>query len=305
MAKKSDYTISDIYQGGYSSLDPSSEEFFTGYHSPAGKLGAPTKPDTANQIQHVNQLLNQGIIPIEVGALQPEVFDQIPKQHFKEINRMAKLTGAEISLHAPLIEPSGIDPEQKRPWDKSYRELAEKQLKEVVERSSEMDDKGGVPITIHCSGIPGTEFIMTPEGKKIERLVAINRETGKMAPLEEEKKFYPGEDLKKGEIYTPEKNLEMINNTEWLNNLTNIETYNKQAEEVMQGALATLAPLISEYEKGEPIEGITPQQGGALQQLEKSNIFIRNLEAGFNSLFSKAYEYGNKETKEELKKISE
>ena len=167
------YKIDNIYQGGYSSLNPSYGSVFTGYHASSGELGAPTKPDTANQIQQVNQLLNQGIIPIEVGALQPEVFDQIPKQHFKEINRMAKLTGAKISLHAPLIEPSGIDPEQRRPWDESYRELAERQLTDAVERSLDMSDKERIPITIHGSNIPGSEFKMIhkKEGDKGEKVI--------------------------------------------------------------------------------------------------------------------------------------
>ena len=170
-------TTSNIYQGGYSSLSPSYGDLFTGYRVNASELGMALDPRTANQIQQVNNALNQGIVPIEVGVLDPQVFDQIPKQHFKEINRMAKLTGAKVSVHAPLIEPSGIDPEQRRPWDESYRELAERQLSDVVEKSIEIDDKGGMPITIHCSGIPGTEYKMTDDGKKVERLVAINKET--------------------------------------------------------------------------------------------------------------------------------
>ena len=106
--KKEDYIIEDIYQGGYSSLSPSYGNIFTGYRVAASEVGAPTKPDTANQIQQINQLLNQGIVPIEVITLDPKVFDQIPKQHFKEINRMSKLTGAKISVHVPMIEPSGM-----------------------------------------------------------------------------------------------------------------------------------------------------------------------------------------------------
>src|SRR3989338_7075165 len=110
MAKAGDYKISDIYHGGYSGLSPSYGDFFTGYHVPSSHLGASTNPTTANQIQEINNLLNQGIVPIEVGAIQPEIFDQIPKQYFKEMGRMAKLTGAKISVHAPIsgFEPSGI-----------------------------------------------------------------------------------------------------------------------------------------------------------------------------------------------------
>ncbi len=105
-----DYTIKDIYQGGISSLNPNESYggMFTGYNIAAGELGAPAKADTANQIQQVSQRLNEGIIPIEVGALDSRVFDQIPIQHFKEINRMAKLAGGKVTLHAPIVEPTGI-----------------------------------------------------------------------------------------------------------------------------------------------------------------------------------------------------
>ena len=98
MVKKGDYTIENFYQGGYSSLDSNKaySTQFIGYRIKPSELGAPTKPDTANQIQQVKQLLNQGIIPIEVGALSTEIFSQIPKQHFKEIDRLAKLTGEVI-----------------------------------------------------------------------------------------------------------------------------------------------------------------------------------------------------------------
>ena len=110
MVEKED-KVNALYKGGYSTLDPetySPSGIYTGYRLHSGELGAPTKADTANQIAQVNMLLNQGLIPIEVGALNPEVFDAIPKEHFKEINRMAKLTGAYISVHAPIIEASGI-----------------------------------------------------------------------------------------------------------------------------------------------------------------------------------------------------
>ena len=97
---------SNIYSGGGYSLDEDSGNF-SGYRVPSGKLGAPLKPDTAAQIVEASAMLNQGIKPIEVGVLDPNVFEQIPKQHFKEINRLMKITGATASLHAPLVEASG------------------------------------------------------------------------------------------------------------------------------------------------------------------------------------------------------
>jgi len=81
-----DYTIKDIYQGAASSLNPgtSYESLFTGYSIAAGELGAPAKADTANQIQQVSSLLNQGIVPIEVGALDPRVLIKFPNNILKK-----------------------------------------------------------------------------------------------------------------------------------------------------------------------------------------------------------------------------
>ena len=99
-------------------------EIFTGYRIPAGQLGATTSVQTANQIREVSNLLNQGIKAVEVSMIQPEVFEMIPDQHLKEINRLSKLTGTETSLHAPIIDPSGFT---QQGWDEVYREEAENQ----------------------------------------------------------------------------------------------------------------------------------------------------------------------------------
>ena len=41
---KEDYTIGEIYHGGYSSLSPSNGDTFTGYRTSAGSLGLTTDP---------------------------------------------------------------------------------------------------------------------------------------------------------------------------------------------------------------------------------------------------------------------
>ena len=152
MAEKGDYRINNFYQGGYSSLnseDYSPTGIYTGFKLPASRLGAPTKADSANQLAQINMLLNQGIIPIEVGVMDPNVFDAIPKEHFKDMNRMAKLTGADISVHAPIIEPSGMG---EQGWNEAARVLAEKQIKSVIDRTAPLNERGGMSINFHGSG---------------------------------------------------------------------------------------------------------------------------------------------------------
>jgi hypothetical protein len=297
--EKGDYTVENVYQGGYSSLDPSHGEYFSGYRIPVNELGAPTKPDTANQIQEVNKLLNQGIVPIEIGAIQPEIFDQIPKQHFKEINRMAKLTGAKISIHAPIVEPSGIT---EQGFSESNRELIERQLNDVVEKSIEVDNKGGMPITIHSSGgLPGTEYNMTPEGKKIDTLVVINQENGKRGGLPEETSHIP--EIKEKQIISPEKHLDQMNKSQWVNSLINMEESKQQADNAMKEPFVILAPILKDYKKGDKLE-LTQQQELAIQKLQRGELFLKNTESAFNSMYDQAYKFSNESEKKKLNEIS-
>jgi len=302
--EKGDYTISDIYQGGYSSLKPNYGDIFTGYRVDARNLGMSTDARTANVLKEVSENLSAGAKTVELTQVSPEVFDAIPKDQLKEINRLSKLVGADVSVHAPIMEPSGIS---QQGFSNIEREATERQMNSAVERSHEISPDGNVPVTFHSSAIiPSTQYKMTPEGKKIERLIVINQETGKMAPIEEEAKHYPGIiELEKGKIYTPKEELDALNNTEWINSITNLEFYKKEADEAMQGALIPLAPLLTESEQGKPIEITTPQQKAAMNQLQRAEIFLNNVETSFNSLYNKAYKYSDEKSKEKLKEISD
>lgn len=60
MAKEGGYTIENIYQGGYSTLDPNKaySNTFTGYRTNVGSLGLTTNPQTANQLKEVSDKLS-------------------------------------------------------------------------------------------------------------------------------------------------------------------------------------------------------------------------------------------------------
>jgi len=68
---------------------------------------------------------------------------------------LTKLTNADITLHAPIIEPSGFT--QQGGWSEQNRELAERQLTNTVIRAHTLSPDKPMPITMHASGIPGTE----------------------------------------------------------------------------------------------------------------------------------------------------
>ena len=84
--KSGDYEIKNIYQGGYSSLDPSSSGYsnsFTGYRTNAGDVGLAIDARTANVVQEISTKLSSGTKNIELTQVFPEVFNAIPKQQFK------------------------------------------------------------------------------------------------------------------------------------------------------------------------------------------------------------------------------
>jgi hypothetical protein len=304
MGKEGKYIIGDLYQGGYSSLKHNSGETFTGYHLPAGSIGAPTKPDTANQIQQINQLINQGIIPIEAGVLSPEIFDQIPKQHFKEIGRMAGVTGAKLSVHAPLIEPSGIDPEGRRPWDNTYRTMAETQLNDMVEKVHDIKSQEPIPITIHSSGLPGTEYAMGKGGKEVGRIIAINKESGKLIPLEKEERYLPGGDLTKLEKVNAKEELKMLNDSEWRNSLSQVIYYKENADRILSEVKPYFHYIEDKKSKGEEIDK-SVIDSEAMKRAENARLYLEDAHKYLNGLFSKAYKYGNEEEKKHLMEVSD
>jgi len=128
--EKGDYTINNFYQGGYSSFSPSYGDVFTGYHVDAGSLGLTTDPRTANIIKDANIKFASGIKQIELALISPEIFDSIPKDQLKEIHRMSKLTGAEVSVHGPVIDTTGMSREG---FSELNREASERRIIDVFQ----------------------------------------------------------------------------------------------------------------------------------------------------------------------------
>ncbi len=307
--KKGEYNINPIYQGSYSTMDPGKSSYgkdiFTGYNVSSSKIGAPTKPDTANQIQHVTQLLNQGIVPIEVGAIKPEIFDQIPKHHFKEINRMSKLTGADISVHSPIVEPSGID---KQGYDEGQRKQAEEQLSSVVDKAVEMSDKPGMNVTIHGAGsIPGVEYIKEDGKKKKNKFYAVNKETGEIRHLlKDEKKFYPStKDWEKGTDISPERQLKMLNDTEWDNKISQLVHFKERADEIISRNIdrvpkEVMKEIIMGRRKRKYLKG--PERE-SYDHLRNAQHYLSDAQQNISGLFNKAYQFADSE--EDKKRLRE
>lgn len=309
-----------FYSGGYSSLSPSYGNFI-GYRLNAATLGAPMNPQSANQISEVMARIREGMKNVEIGAISPDVFDQIPKEQFKEIAALTKLTGVKASMHAPIIDPAGFG---ERGYEGDYaREDAERRLFDAIKRSHDLDPEGNVPVAVHSTaGIPGNEYRpdkdIEPgeEGRfREQKLIAIDQESHEMTGLKEERKYYLSttkEDFEKGgTLRDVRTDLDMINETDWDNKLNNIVFYKKQADEVLTNLQTSggsdLAKVDFSKFKGKSKKEIGETLGpykSELNSVSKSEAFLQNIHQNFTGIFHRAFKYGTDEQKEELKKLA-
>ncbi len=291
-----------LYPGATYFLDPSYN--FLGYRVPTGEIGGTTSIQTANQLKEVSKLLNQGMKVTEVSVIHPEVFEMMPKDHLKEILRLNKLTGAESTMHAPLIEPSGVT---EQGWSEENQRIAEEQIQNIVNRSHELNPKGNIPVTIHASNLPGTEMIPEKEkgeGPEMGRMVIIDQETGRPTALERQEVFYPettefkpGE-KPRGEIFKPEGRVEMVNYNQWRKAITDLDFYKKEADEMILKEEPNLFPYFGKLEKGEEItreeyEHYNP----SIEKIDRAGRWLQNVKLSFQHLFERAAKYGELDKK--------
>ena len=287
---KGDYHVSDIYQGGYSSLKPSYGDVFTGYRINAGSLGLTTDPRSANVLQEASSKLATGVKQIEISAVQPEVFESIPKQQLKEINRLSKLTGVDISVHGPIVEASGLT---KDGFTESNRKSAERQMASAVERSHEINPDGNIPVTFHSSAmLPGQ---ISEKGKAAEEILAINKDTGGISriPLKE-MKYFPGEEV------NAESEIKKINEDSWLQGISHL-SYNSQRADELIDAYGPTA-IASEADKKQGRE-ITSKQNTAIHAFNVANSFLNDAYREFKGLYESAY--GNATTEKDKEILRE
>jgi len=303
MANKGEYTINNLYQGGYSSLSPNYGDIFTGYSVSAGDLGITTDPRSANILKEVSSKLAGGSKKVELALVSPEIFDSIPKQYLKEVHRLGKLTGVDMSVHGPVMDSAGMS---QQGFSETDRESAERRMADVLERSHEVDPRGNIPVTFHSAeGIPGTQWEMTPEGRKTKRLIAVNRESGKMLPLEAETRYYPGEDLTKVTPSPPKEELEIANYSEWTNSLDQSFFNKERADEILQENEVQIAHVLDGLNSGRyKLESLNPTQRRAYNNVVAAENYLQDVHKNINNLFSKAYKYGTPEQKRQLMNIS-
>ena len=302
-----DNDIRDIYQGGYSSLEPNYGELFSGYGTSAELLGTPTAPpgQQGDLPTQLTKSISTGQKVVELSLLNPEIVDTIFKPHLEEIKRIAKLAGVDLSVHGPLLEASGAT---ESGYDKQQREIAEKQIFNALERSHDLDAKGNISVTFHTTnGAPGV--IWKKEKGRDERQIVmplVDQETGKITVAREEERYSP---IKGGEkkTYNVQEQLEVMNETKWGDSLSQIEFQREHADKILQEIHPILIGRYLEFRdkqiKGEKMD-FSPEEFGEMKKIISAEEHIHEGQRTANNLFDKAYKYGTDEEKRKLVGIS-
>ena len=329
-----------FYGGGASSLSPDYGDSYVGFRMSAAQMGFPGSPQTANQLGETVNALKQGVKAFEVSMLMPDVTEAIPKQHFKEMRALMKLSGVKPSVHGPMVDAAGFN--EKGTWENEIgRADNERRMFDTLEKARILDPKGSVPVVFHsAAGVPGTEWRPGKEELGEDKFVmekgaAINQETGQAIALKREYKFRPGSDPTKsyirdergrkieveggpkGVLFSAEDSVDSANLNEWETKLTEIAQLNKHAEEIIgasplnlaeyQNAVITSDKQLVDVETNEKLPNIEEGSDAynAYNQIRKAGIFLENAELSFKGAFHQAYKYGTDEQKKNLREMSE
>lgn len=299
-----DYSIKDIYQGGYSSLSPKYNSSFGNYKIDIKTFGMTTDPRTANIIQEASNKLNTGARHIEISAIGPAEFESIPKQQFEELRRLGKIIGTTASVHGPIIELSGLTQQQ---FSNANREGAERQMLSAVEKAHMINPDGNISVTFHSSAVslPGRS---SQKGVDPENTLIINKDTGSIHTIPLKERTFPGEVKKrdpKQEIYT-------LNKSQWTENLRQLEYRSELGRDAIERSAIT--NLLAESEKINKKE-LTKEEENMQYLFGRGANYIKSSYNELKELFDVAYHNSSelernkiknfyKEIEKDVKKIS-
>jgi sugar phosphate isomerase/epimerase len=332
---KEEYKKINFYAGADYGLDPNfADEYSTGiapgtYGFKTGQFGITTDPRTSAQLREVTSKLNTGAKVIEVEGLQVSELESIPKQHFKEINRLKKLVGADLTFHGPVIEPTGVS---RQGWEEHQREQAERQMWSAVEKAHELEPKGNIVVTFHSSnGLPDpqTRIIDEKTGKEqIKEFWVVDEKTGNFSNAILKPDYFKGEEA----FDSMDKQVKAINNAidkqnkdDWYRRLQGVSFHANQGSQIVDEILRekdiedvnkklneegkTWAILYKDYLGGVDIKEQFPGPTGkiaehVIKKLSHGDIYLRDAYQDLQTLFNQSYETAlRNNNKEDLEKL--
>lgn len=312
-----------FYEGANYGFDPEYGGTSQAYSASSG-IGLTTDPRTANQLKVASEKLNTGAKAVEISAVSPDVFESIPKEHFKELNRLRKLMGnnVELTLHAPIVEPTGLT---RRGWDEFERVQAERQMFDAVSKAHSLNPEGNVVTTFHASaaGIPGELKVWEEkevEGVKkkvpvVKEAYVIDERTGSLSALPMKPSYFEG-----GAEIIPQEEIKKLNNSNWYKNLQHlnysaehgasiIEATRLQGpqekKEQIENANKDFARIYKDYAQGKTeeadakmnemikkypeIEKIKDISANKMQAMLHGDLYLRDAYANLRELYDQAY----------------
>ncbi|VVB82994.1 Uncharacterised protein [uncultured archaeon] len=283
-----DYTISDIYQGGDSSLAPKYGNIFTNYRVNPATFGMTTDPRTANILKDASTKFNTGMKHIEISAVTPDVFESIPNQHLEEMNRLAKLTGATVSVHGPILEPSGIS---KEGFSESNREAIERQMISAVQRSHLVSPDGSIPVTFHSSAALPDEIAQ--KGKQPEGVVVIRPEDGKFGVIPLKERTFPGEE----KIKDAKIEIDRHNSEQWMQEIEQLGQRMRIAGDELSKPALTAA--LAEIEKKEG-RSLTEDEEAMKKAFYRGTTYLNSSYTDLKRLFETAQQNSSEMEKDKI-----
>jgi len=312
-----------VYPGADYGLDPDfgsefSAGFSPGYGPNAGNIGIPTDPRTANQLAAIAQKLSTGAKTIEVSGVQAQQLESVPKQHMKEINRLKKLVGVDLTFHGPVVEASGWTDAG---WTETNRAGTERQMNSAIERAHELEPDGNIVVTFHSSaGLPELETkVKTKDGEKVTEMIVFDERTGSATRLRPKINYLTGQKA------DPKVELEEMNKEGWLRELSQLSFHANTGENSIKRGLRELQhlekdkkvdekALIDIYKKSKTgewqdmVDTLKPEVKEAtvdfVNNMNYGEIYVRDAYQALQTQFNKAWvateKAGNKEDKQKL-----
>ena len=253
------------YENFYTGSEYAFEKPYGGFlplgraYSPSAKdIAYPTDPLTANQLKKVSDKISTGAQTIEVSGLgltgggPMKHLASIPRQHWKEIDRLRKLTGVDLTFHGPLVESTGYS---RGEWSEDQRKEAETQMKAAVELAQQMnseDKTKGMVMTFHSNlSLPEVERKLVvgrnPDGTPIEEVVqmsVVNTRTGEIGKLPA-----PKYDYLQNKQQTAHEALAEFNQKKWDQHMESIFLNNNRARRELVETLTSTKKISEELKK--------------------------------------------------------
>ena len=286
-----DYKVSDIYQGGYSSLSPKYGNIFGNYRVNPATFGMTTDPRTADILKDASAKLNVGAKHIELSAVSPEIFESIPDPQLKEINRLSKLTGATVSVHGPILEPSGIG---KEGFSDSNRDAVERQMFSAVERSHIVNPDGNITVTFHSSASLPDEI--AEKGKTAEGVMVIRPEDGKFGMIPLKERNFPGEEKKRD----AKTELARVNEEQWMQEIDQLGQRVRVGGEIIDKTATT--SILAEAEK-KAGKNLTGEEEAIEREFRQGTTYLNSSYMDLKNLFEKAQKNSSNIEKDKINKF--